>query len=146
MEPIIYTIGNEPMISVDIMDINGNWVPVQMLLDSGNMRTLVNYNTVQRLGWDLAGDGSIAVQGVFGSPTNIPINHEVLIKIGNTKPVMTSIIMATETEMNLIGFDIIQKYFRTTFDGNVVILEQYDSCSDCEILGAEGFGQQQPFF
>ena len=134
------------MISVDIMDINGNWVPVQMLLDSGNMRTLVNYNTVQRLGWDLAGDGSIAVQGVFGSPTNIPINHEVLIKIGNSKPVMTSIIMATETDMNLIGFDIIQKYFRTTFDGNIIILEQIDSCSECEILGAEGFGQQQPFF
>lgn len=140
---IVYDIGNEPYITVDIADINGNWVPVQMLLDTGNMRTLVNGDTVRRLGWDLAGDGTIPVQGVFGAPMAIPINNEVILKIGDSKPIMTSIMMATQSDMNLLGFDIVQQYFTVTFDGNKIYLEQKDECRDCDILG---FGGQQPFF
>jgi hypothetical protein len=147
LEPIVFTIGHEPMISVDIMDINGNWVPVSMLLDSGNMRTLINMETTRRLGWDIRGDGTIPVQGVFGAPMQVPINHEVILKIGDTKPIMTSIMMADQTDMCLLGFDVIQQYFTVIFDGNQIILEQKDQgCEECEILGAGGFGNQQPFF
>lgn len=146
MEPIVFTIGQEPMITVDIMDINGNWVPVSMLLDTGNMRTLVNMQTTARLGWLTEGDGTIPVQGVFGDPMNVPINHEVIIKIGNSKPVMTSIMMADGTDMNLLGFDVVQQFFRVTFDGNVIILEQRDTCDECQILGSSDYFGQQPFF
>ena len=144
--PIVFTIGDQPYIDVQIMDISGNWVTVTMLSDSGNMRTIVSEQTAIKLGWQLF-DSERMVQGVFGPVQTVPVAEDVLIKIGDSKPVMTNI-MVTPSDLNLLGFDLVQQFFKVTYDGNKIIFEQRDSCLDCQILGGENFigNNQQPFF
>lgn len=141
---ITFQIGNEPYIPVDIADVNGNWVRVQMLADTGNMRTIISQETAARLGWSFY-DSERQVQGVFGPVQTVPVADDVIIKIGDSKPVMTSI-MITDSKMDLLGFDVVQMYYKVTYDGNFIIFEQRDTCSDCQILGGEGYNGQQPFF
>lgn len=131
-EIAVYRIGHEPTIPVDIMDINGNWVTVPMLVDTGNATTIVDVPTAQNLlHWNMEGDYQRQVKAVFGEPQTTSVSEDVYLKIGNTRPIETNIIIAPTDSGNLLGYDIMQKFFKITFDGDTIVLEQRDDCAVC---------------
>lgn len=131
-QTVVFRIGQEPTIPVDIMDINGTWVTVPMLVDTGNATTIVDVPTAQNLlRWNMEGDYQRQVKAVFGEPQTTAVSEQVYIKIGNTMPIETNIIIAPTDSGNLLGFDIMQRFFKITFDGDSIIMEQRDDCSAC---------------
>lgn len=128
--PITFHVNStSPIIPVQIMDIEGHWVTVPMIVDWGNQQTLISNMTAMRLGWDIHGDTSHSVAGVFGEPQTVGVSEDVYMRIGNSRPIKTNIIMAN-TDMDLLGWNIIYHYFDVTLKNGELTLEQKQDSED----------------
>lgn len=106
------------------MTVDGRWVTLPAVADWGNARTIINQPSAAMLGWSEF-DYDHPVQGVFGPPESVPVSEDVYMRIGGGNPIRTNIMVANIQD-NLLGFDVMQNYFKMTLDGNRVIMEEKD--------------------
>lgn len=118
-----FDFGERPMVSVQLQDQQGGYQSVDMMADSGNDITLINKDVARRLGYQFdASGGAVNVVGISGQPQQFIPRDNVMMKIGDTEPFKSKILIG-DVDINLLGRNSMEN-FQVTFDGRKVLFNQ----------------------
>ncbi len=127
-EPLVW---NSPFILVQIRGVNGTWLPVRMVMDTGAVATVLNRETTDALGFKPSMGRQMPVLGVAGG--GIMTMMQADVKIGRFDPMTIDVLISEQDNLNLLGVEdlLTSGRFEMKISSTRVIL--YDrQATDCD--------------
>lgn len=128
--PAIFSYGgdNRPYATVHIQARDGNYYPSQMLADSGNDITLINFQTARMLGLRPEEGRHFQVEGVVPGVKSDFYMYQLPIKIGMFPPFYATVGVG-EIQQNLLGRRDVFDKFNVTYTANRQVVFQCTRCA-----------------